>query len=44
MRNPLNSIKAENTLKIELIKRLKILLQNKDISIKEFKEEATEII
>ena len=44
MRNPLNSIKAENILKRELIKHLKELLERENISIEEFKEEATEII
>lgn len=33
MRNPMNSIKAENTLKKELIKRLKELLETENITI-----------
>ncbi len=44
MRNPLNSIKAENILKRVLIKRLKELLERENISKEDFKEEATEII
>ena len=40
----MNSIKAENTLKKELIRRLKELLEKEDLSIEEFQEEATEII
>jgi signal transduction histidine kinase len=36
MRNPMNSIKAENTLKKELIRRLKELLEREDLSIEEF--------
>jgi signal transduction histidine kinase len=36
MRNPMNSIKAENTLKKELIKLLKELLEKEDLSIEEF--------
>ena len=32
MRNPMNSIKAENTLKKELIKRLKELFQKEYVS------------
>lgn len=44
MRNPMNSIKAENTLKKELIKRLKELLEKDNLSIEEFQDEATEIL
>ena len=33
MRNPMNSIKAENTLKKELIKRLKELFETENITI-----------
>jgi signal transduction histidine kinase len=36
MRNPMNSIKAENILKKELIRRLKELLERENISIEEF--------
>jgi hypothetical protein len=36
MRNPMNSIKAENILKKELIRRLKELLERESISIEEF--------
>lgn len=32
----MNSIKAENTLKKELIRRLKELLEKEDLSIEEF--------
>ena len=44
MRNPMNSIKAENILKKELIRRLKELLEKENISMDEFKEEASEIL
>ena len=40
----MNSIKAENTLKKELIKRLKELLEKDNLSIEEFQDEATEIL
>jgi hypothetical protein len=36
MRNPMNSIKAENILKKELIRRLKELLDRESISFEEF--------
>ena len=36
MRNPMNSIKDENTLKKELIRRLKELLETENITIEEF--------
>ena len=40
----MNSIKAENILKKELIRRLKELLERENISMDEFKEEASEIL
>ena len=40
----MNSIKAENILKKELIRRLKELLEKENISMDEFKEEASEIL
>ena len=36
MRNPMNSIKAENILKKELIRRLKELMEKEGISMEEF--------
>ena len=44
MRNPMNSIKAENTLKKELIIQLKELLEKEFTSIEDFKEESAEIL
>ncbi len=44
MRNPMNSIKAENTLKKELIRQLKELLEKEFTSIEDFKEESAEIL
>ncbi len=44
MRNPMNSIKAENTLKKELIRQLKKLLEKEFTSIEDFKEESAKIL
>jgi len=44
MRNPMNSIKAENTLKKELIRWLREFLEKEFISIEDFKEESAEIL
>ena len=44
MRNPLNSIKAENTLKQELTRQLKQLLDRENITIEVLKREAEEIM
>ena len=38
MRNPLNSISAENIHKKELLKELKVLIENKDISCEMYRQ------
>ena len=44
MRNPLNSILAENAQKEELLNQLKELLSNKNLTFKEFLDEASNIV